>query len=827
MTRLRHYAALPGAFVFATTVLLAPASAETETNPKDYTIHLVGHAHIDLSWLWRWEETVHDVCTNTFRGLLDVMDKEPSLTFAQSQIALYEAMEREHPDIFEHMKQHIDEGTWEIVGGMWCEPDCNMPAGEALVRQLLYGKRYVRDKFDEDVTVGWDPDTFGHCWSLPQILKKSGIKYYVFTRCSPEKTPVFWWQGIDGSRVLGYTPPTWYNASVAPAMKKQLLDWSKKSGLKDGLFLYGEGDHGGGPRAGDVRGYQILSAKPDFPKMQYSTATEYFKKITSLGVDFPVVKDELNFAFRGCYTTQSRIKQLNRKLENLLLTAEKFSSASRFAGLRPYYPMRDLTEAWKIVLRNQFHDILCGSSIGAVYPEVEKFQGEAEERGMRALDESLRCIGGRVPTSGEGIPVIVYNPLSWTRTDLVEVSITSLDPIETLHATSSDGKSEPMQVVRTSKEGDRYVAHALFVARDVPSVGYRLFRLMSGSVSASDSDLKASSNVLENEFYRVEVSGTTGRIVRLTDKLQSRDVIKEPGCGLAVVQEKEVGMSAWETSFTDTVASPQLVEPVQIVEKGPVQATIRVKTRFRDSCFTQDISLSRGVKRVDVRMTADWVERWQALKLVLPVTVTAEKATFEIPYGNIQRPTNGDEVPALNWIDLSDATCGVTLLNDCKYGFSVKGSMMAMTVLRGPGDPDPRADVGRHELGYAIVPHAGGWQQENAARRGYEFNCPLIGMQEPKHAGPLPVEYSFVAVEPENVVLTAMKDGEGYETRQFVLRLCETFGRKATATVKFPRKVVVEEADLMERRIESGVKQQGETITVTLEPYEIKTLIAG
>ena len=407
-------------FVFFLAILLWASRVNAQVpNLRDYTVHLVGHAHIDLSWLWRWEETVHDVAFQTFTGTLAQMDKMPGLTFAQSQAALYEAIEKDYPAVFQSIKDKIKDGTWVPVGGMWVEPDLNMPDGEALARQLLYGKRYFLDKFGVDVKVGWNPDSFGHNWQLPQILAKSGIPYYVFGRCAPEKTVAFVWEGKDGSKLLAYVPQGWYNVSLKDGARDIVLDAAKISPLKDLMILYGEGDHGGGPRDSDLRAIETYKNDKSHPRLEFVTPENYFKILERQKADLPSFARELNFTFPACYTTQAETKKNNRKAEALLVTAEKFSALAVASGFRDYYPERDIDEAWKIVLRNQFHDILDGSSIGPVYDEVRGFYKAAMDRGQRALDFSLETITNGIDTRGDGLPLVVYNPLAWDRTEPV------------------------------------------------------------------------------------------------------------------------------------------------------------------------------------------------------------------------------------------------------------------------------------------------------------------------------------------------------------------------------------------------------------------------
>jgi alpha-mannosidase len=813
-----------------------PAAAAASVPPRSLTAHLVGHAHIDLSWLWRWEETVADIATFTFRGTLAQMDKLPGLTFAQSQAAIYEAVEKDYPELFQRIARKVKEGTWVPVGGMWVEPDLNMPDGESLARQLLYGKRYFLDKFGVDVKVGWNPDSFGHNGQLPQILRRAGIDSYVFERCppGPDPTPFFWWEGLDGSRLLGYVPPGWYLVDLREGVRKILEDARKNTGVKDFLLLYGAGDHGGGPRDTDIAAIKKYRNDPNEPRLVFDVPERYFKKIAEKAADFPVVKRELNFTFPACYTTQAETKKNNRQLESLLLAAENFSAVAVTSGYRDYYPERDLDEAWKIVLRNQFHDILDGSSIGPVYDEVAGFYGQARQRGERALDFSLETISNAIDTRGEGFPVVVYNPLSWERTEPAFAEVVVPPDAKTARAwdgavriTDSEGNGVPVQVLEKRAEGGATVFRVVFTAEAVPSLGYKLYRVIpSEKAWSGENTLRAGARELENEFLRVRLDAKTGWVKSLFDKTAKREVLAGPANVLEAIEDEPESMSAWELGLKDTVGrAGEGGAAFELVERGPVRVVLRVKSRFRDSIFEQDLTLYRGLPRLDCRLRLDWRERNIMIKAAFPLDLKAPAARFEIPYGSIVRPADGTEVPALRWVDVSEESgeYGVSLLNDCKYGFDVKGNVMRMSVVHGATSPDPEADRGRHELLYSLLPHRGDWKSAETTRRGMELGRPLIVRVPLVHGGTLPKIHSFVRVEPGNVVLSALKKEIGYAERGLILRLYEIQGEKTEARVEFPWPVEAEETDLIERPAGKPVGS-GTAISVPLAPYEIKTI---
>lgn len=794
----------------------------------EYTAHLVGHAHIDLVWLWLWEETIHDVTTNTFEGTMKYMDQMPGLTFAQSMAALYEEIEKEYPELFKEITRRVKNETWQPVGGMWAESDMNMPKGEAIVRQLLLGKTYFKEKFGIDINVGWLPDTFGHSGNIPQIMKRAGIDYYILERCAPEDKTIFWWKGIDGSKLLAYVPPGWYLIKVDEKIEELTTKHADLSGVKDIMFLYGAGDHGGGPRESDVKAIRDLWYRDEFPELRFSTPRHFFETILKQKQDFPQVSGELNFTFRGCYTTQALIKYYNRKMENLLLTAEKFSLNSRIHRFRALYPKRDIDEGWKTTLRNQFHDILPGSSIGPANDDVHESYREAKKRADRALNFSLETIAGNINTEGQGIPVVVFNPLSWERSDVVNVKLRYLHEPEAVRMTDSEGNKVPTQIGGCKFRNGGYDVRVVFIADEVPSMGYKLYRALETSgISQPVTNLRVSASLMSNERFLLSLNPLNGLVKHIQDKQYNRDVLTGSGNMLQMLEDigslsKGAG-PAWSLGWTGNKVDLTNPEKIEVVENGPVRGTVRITHEFNRSRFVQDIILYSSLPRIDFRLKAEWRERDRMLKVAFPVNVNNSHATFEIPYGYIERPVNGEEVPALNWIDLSERDYGVSLLNDCKYGFDVDGNVMRMSILRGPLSPDPGADEGMHYLAYSLYPHAGDFKDALSVRAGEEFNNPLIALPTLTHEGKMPASFSFASVQPSNVLLMAMKEEQGYWNRSIIIRLFESLGKQCVARLSLPMPVDAVEADLLEQEI-GNVLVENNVITVPMSPFEIKTL---
>jgi len=786
---------------------------------KEFKVHLIGHAHIDMNWLWPWKDTV-DTIKGTFSTIVDLMNRSPDLHFSQSQAVTYRVAEEESPELFEMIKRNVKDGRWEVTATTWVEGDLNMGGTEALIRQILYAKRYVKEKLGVEPEICWEPDTFGHIWTYPQILRKSGLKYYYFMRCG-KGYPLFWWEGPDGSRVLAFTSV--YNNFVSPEnvveISQKIFD---KYGLKTSMFVYGVGDHGGGPTIEDVDATHEIQKKPALPKITFSSAQSFFKEVEPQlnGSSIPVVKDELNTIFDGCYTTHSDIKRYNRLCEKLLVDAEKFCAISGA------YPKEELHKAWLNALFNQFHDILDGSGAQEAYTYSRELAQEAIETAQNALRNSMKKITEDVSFSKIGIPVVVFNSLSWDRVDIAKVKVPKgLIPKNPV-AVSAEGEKVPVQI-----EGDE----ALFVAK-VPSLGYKTYHLTEGEAQTGN---LAKENNLENEYLKVELDPLSGNIKSMYDKLNERFVFKkqvyeatmpEASNLLQVLYEAPHSMSAWIIGEISRVENLIKGAEVKLLENGPVKATVKAVHKYHDSEISQYISIYRGIPRLDIFTTIDWREisdeKTDApmLKVAFTPILGKTKAVFEIPFGYIERVSDGREVPALRWIDISDNEYGVSLLNDSKYGFDVKGNTMRMTLVRTSYSPDPRPDYGKHELLYSIYPHKGDWKEAQTFKRGYELNHTLefLIMTGSSSRGLMPETKSFIQIKPENVVISCVKMAE--DSNDIVIRMYDATGEGAKAEVLFDFKIEeASEVDLMEREIDK-LKLEGERVTVDLKPFEIKTL---
>jgi alpha-mannosidase len=727
---------------------------------------------------------------------------------------------------------------------MWVEPDLNMPSGESLVRQILVAKRYFQQKFGVDVRIGWNPDSFGYNWQLPQIYKRSGLDYFITQKMSWNDTTkfpykLFWWQSPDGSRILTYFPHDYVNDIDPLRISQDVAEYVPKTGMPEILHLFGIGDHGGGPTRTMLDSAMRWQSRPNvFPKLTFGTAQSFFDDIEKnlARLNMPVWNNELYFQYhRGVMTTQSETKKRIRQSEELLLSAEKFSSLAMLDGLP--YPQEELNNDWKKVLFDQFHDIMPGSGIAINYVDAARDLGVVGLSGNKILSSSLKTLAARVNTEGEGVPVVLFNPLSWARTDITEVEAQFPSKAGDVEVRDSAGTVLPSAVF--SRDDTTHALKIRFLAKSVPAMGYAVFHLVPvASAASSGSILRAGAEGMENEFVSLKVDPKTGCITSLLDKRSGQEALAPGACGnlLQTFVDKPKEYDAWniDANFEDRKWDLKEAEEVKLIENTPVRAVIRVRKKFQNSNFVQDICMYPGVPRVDVNMQADWHEKHILLKVAFPVSVQSNYATYEIPYGNIQRPTTRNtleekamfEVPALRWGDLSDSSHGFSLLNASKYGYDAKGNVIRLSLLRSPAWPDPHADEGFHEFTYALYPHAGDWKAAETERRGFELNYPLIPVTTCPHQGVLPASHSLVQIDPGNVILTAVKKAE--DSAALVFRIFEFEGKAGEVRLHFPEAATqVAQVNLIEKQdAPLSLQDGGKETTLTVHPYEIVTVRA-
>ncbi|MGA2535166.1 MAG: glycoside hydrolase family 38 C-terminal domain-containing protein [Terracidiphilus sp.] len=833
---------------------------------RQATLHLTGNSHIDAAWLWPWTETV-DVVKRTFGTALQLMNEYPDYTYTQSAAQYNAWIADKYPQMNEEIKRRIKEGRWEVVGGMWVEPDLNMPDGEAQVRSILVGKRWFQKEYGVDVRIGWNPDSFGYTWQLPQIYKRSGIDYFVTQKMTWNDTnqlpfKLFWWESPDGSKVLTYFPHDYANDNLNPVRLSADLATARERapGMEEMMDLYGIGDHGGGPTRA-ILDEGVHWAQPDkvIPKMQFGTAQSYFSSIEKkIAADSPVWdyasiakgykppatpadgqvaiptwKTEMYFEYhRGVMTTQANHKRNIRDSEEQAINAEKAASLAWLQG-QPY-PGDALTDAWKKITFNDFHDLAAGSGIGIIYKEAQKDYDDVRWSTNEISQRSIKTLAAGIDTHVPGgVPVLVTNSLAWERSGPVTVDVQMPSAAEGgVTVLDASNKVVPSQVLKSDAKTNSYTL--LLRVSNVPSLGYKVLHVVAGSKSFA-SDLKAEGLTLENSMLKVTVDGQTGCITSLFDKQTKFEALAPGACGnqLQTFKDTPKDYDAWniDPGTLDHFTSIDKADSVELVEKGPLRAAIRVTHTWQSSKFVQDITLDAGADQVNVVNDFDWHETHVLLKAAFPLAATSDKATYEVPYGSIQRFTTRNnsweqaqfEVPALRWADLGDGQHGFSLINNSKYGYDDKDNVLRLSLLRSPTWPDPEADRGHHHFTYALYPHGGDWKQALTVRHGYEYNYRLGAQQVEAHTGSMPAEFAYVTVKPENVVLTAMKKAE--DANALIIRVYEWAGKSGDVEFHVPKGATeATVTNLMEKPEGEALKVSGDTVTAPIHPFEILTV---
>lgn len=778
---------------------------------KDTTVYMIGNAHIDPVWLWSWQEGFAEVLA-TCRSALDRMNEYPEFVFTRADAATYRWIEQSCPDMFEEIKSRVREGRWNIVGGWWEQPDCNIPSGESFVRHELYGKRYFLDRFGVDVNVGYNVDSFGHNAGLPQILSKAGIKYYVFMRPEPREKDLpeamFWWEGPDGSRVLVYRlhgPYCTNHWDLGEHVRWSIDTASAAPGVA--ACFYGVGNHGGGPTIANIETIKSIQADPDAPNVVFGTLEQLFEHAQRVRSDFPAVKGDLQHHAVGCYSAHSGIKQWIRTAENALVSAEKFCSLAHLSTGRGF-PTADFAEAWRKVLFNQFHDILAGTSLEVAYDDSRDSIGAAREIAGYEANAALANMACRIDISGEGDPFVVFNPHPHT----VKYAIYADENGKSLR--DETGRAVPVQTAVPLYEHTGSRAKKVFVDY-IPPLGYRVYYSgdWEGEFSAAGT-LEASETVLRNDFYRITFDPGSGEITQIADDRVMVNLLDGPA-GAVVLEDPSDTWSHGVVSYND-VAGRFGDAKLAVVENGPVRATVRVESRFGDSTVWQDISLYMELPIIEFRVTVDWREKHRMLKYEFPLHISTPISTYDAAYAVVTHPTDGAENPGQKWVDVTgtngDYNYGVSLINDGKYGFDVDGSTLRMSVLRSPiyAFHEPRQveegrrysymDQGLHRFTFALLPHSGGWRDAGTVRESLLLNMPPVSLETYPHKGDWPGKRSFGEISESNIDLCAIKqaeDGEG-----LIVRLYETSGKSTSATLSLA----------------------GAQYAMEMKPFELKTL---
>lgn len=808
------------------------------------TVSAIGHTHIDIAWLWTVEQTREKVL-RSFSTVLRLMEQYPDYKFMSSQPILYQFVKEQEPEMYEKIKERIREGRWEVDGAMWLEADCNLTGGESLVRQIIKGHRFFLEEFGKESKSLWLPDVFGYSAALPQILKKSGIPYFMTTKIAwnqydqlPNDT--FIWKGIDGSEVFAFMPTTTdydkdqglnisfsdtrntttYTGIVNPNMALGTFKRFQNRDLtEDTLMLFGFGDGGGGPTKEMLESAERLKyGIPGIPKIRQEFEQDYFdrtyEKIHDLP-DMPTWDGELYFEYhRGTLTSMARNKRSNRKNEILYTQME---TASCMAGIEKDEQLQNvLDKGWDILLINQFHDIVPGSSIKPVYEQTDKEYHEIEEAGKEELNRVVSAAVGRLSMEKEG--VVVMNTQGYERDDLVVLD----DGTEIPRLVDEDGRNVPAQ-----KTADgRYL---LYVSH-IPPLGYK--KLYETEELLEESTGKEWDYTFENPFIKVCFNEKM-EITSLYEKEAEKELIQEGRCGnvLRTYEDRPMQWDNWDIDvfYQRKPYEADWYSPAKVIENGEVRMVVEFECGFLDSTVTQQVCLYHQIPRIDFRTKADWKTHHVILKTHFPVDVNTTRASYEIQFGNVERETTNNyswdtakfEACGHKWADLSENSSGISLLNDCKYGYGIKKGDMSLTLIKSGTYPNEDADIGEHEFTYSIYPHAGRWQEAKTVEMAYNLNVPMLAKRTGRQEGCGGEYESFLKCSQESCFVEVIKKAE--DGNGVIVRMYENKNNRVRAQIQTAYPIAhVYECNLLEENEEelTAGKNCFETV---FKPYEIKT----
>ncbi|MEZ0537921.1 alpha-mannosidase [Caldicellulosiruptoraceae bacterium PP1] len=791
----------------------------------------IGHSHIDMAWLWRLQHS-KEKASRTFSTVLNLMAQYPDYKFMHSSPQLYKFLKQDYPEIFEKVKEKINSKQWEITGGMWVEADTNIPSGESLIRQFLFGKRFIKKEFNKDTFVLWLPDVFGYSWALPQIIIGCGLKYFITSKISwnqfnrfPYDT--FMWRGIDGTEVLTHfitTPEVGskiytYNGVVEPYTVKGIWDNYKQKDINSELLLtFGWGDGGGGPTKEMIENGMILKNIPGVPQFEFGHVEPYMERLndTLMNKDVPVWDGELYLEFhRGTYTSQGIIKRLNRKAEILYHNAEFLSSLS-FVYDNNKYPQEDLNKGWELILLNQFHDIIPGSSIRQVYDDTKKDFEVVNNIGNNAVNDAINNIVNLIDAKPNTI--VVVNPTSWTRTEIVQIDCSTEKNI-------IDDKNNKC----ISESVDNKL---LFIAEEIPPYGYKTFEIIDKKYQELGSKINVSVNEIDNKYYTIKFDDN-GHIVSLFDKENNREIISKGRKGniMQVFEDKPQAFDAWDI---DIFYQQKMNEVTELLERkvlfnGFTKGVLYFKWRYYESIVEQKVIVYNHTRRIDFETTVDWKQKQELLKVLFPVDIRTNKATYEIQYGTIERPTHWNtswdiakfEVPAQRWADLSEGNYGISLLNDCKYGYDIKDNNIRLTLIKSPVKPDETADRCIHNFTYSIYPHKGSWNQSDVIKEADFLNNQVIVTFKENNGGILPTTFSFISVDNKNIIIDTIKKAE--DDNALIIRAYESKQTRGYATFTLAKEIKqCFEVNFVEEE-PKPIEFSNNSFVAYFEPYKIKT----
>ncbi|WP_319025165.1 alpha-mannosidase [Paraclostridium bifermentans] len=795
----------------------------------------IGHTHIDVAWLWRLKHT-REKCARSFSTVLRLMERYPEYIFLQTQPQLYEYVKNDYPELYEAIKQKVKDGNWEVDGGMWLEADCNIPSGESLVRQILVGSRFIKEEFNKDVEYLWLPDVFGYSWALPQILKKSGIDMFMTTKISwnqynrmPHDT--FKWRGIDGSEILTHfitTPEPWsqpgswfytYNGRLTPKTVKGVWDAYTDKGITNDLLVsYGFGDGGGGVNREMLEYRKRLDKMPGLPNVKTGKASEYFRclkeKVEKTEEYVHTWDGELYLEYhRGTYTSQAYTKMMNRKLELLYRETEWLSTVACLTNNDwSLYSNNEITKGWKTILRNQFHDIIPGSSITEVYEDAKQEYKEAEDI---ALDIQNKL--EEIYINKDEHTWTIVNNSNWNRTESIDIKC------------DEDGSfyDEDGNKLEHQRNKDEYTVEI----KNIPALGYKRIILKVDDVQDDNNSVfEYCDGKISTTKYDIEWN-EYGQLTSIYDKENKREVLAkgERGNILQMFEDKPMAHEAWDIDifYQEKMREVKDLQSVELIEIGNLKAVIRFKYKYMNTTISQDMIVYANSNRIDFKTNVDWREKKQLLKVAFVVDIRSTMATYDVQFGNVKRPTHWNtswdrarfESVAQQWVDLSERNYGVSLLNNCKYGHDIKDNVMRLTLLKSATHPDPVQDQGEQNFTYSLLPHSGDFIDGNTVKHAYELNQPLRAIKGMLKSE---VKKQLFKFNDANILVDAIKKAEDED--MIIIRFHDYSGSRQNVSIDSDYEITGwMETNLMEKPIESLRNEN--SINIVVNPYEIKTLM--
>lgn len=795
----------------------------------------IGHTHIDVAWLWRLKHT-REKCARSFSTVLRLMERYPEYIFLQTQPQLYEYVKNDYPELYEAIKQKVKDGNWEVDGGMWLEADCNIPSGESLVRQILVGSRFIKEEFNKDVEYLWLPDVFGYSWALPQILKKSGIDMFMTTKISwnqynrmPHDT--FKWRGIDGSEILTHfitTPEPWsqpgswfytYNGRLTPKTVKGVWDAYTDKGITNDLLVsYGFGDGGGGVNREMLEYRKRLDKMPGLPNVKTGKASEYFRclkeKVEKTDEYVHTWDGELYLEYhRGTYTSQAYTKMMNRKLELLYRETEWLSTVACLTNNDwSLYANNEITKGWKTILRNQFHDIIPGSSITEVYEDAKQEYKEAEDI---ALDIQNKL--EEIYINKDEHTWTIVNNSNWDRNESIDIKC------------DEDGSfyDEDGNKLKYQRNKDEYTVEI----KNIPALGYKRIILKIDDVQDDNNSVfEYCDGKISTPKYNIEWN-EYGQLTSIYDKENKREVLAkgERGNILQMFEDKPMAHEAWDIDifYQEKMREVKDLQSVELIEDGNIKAVIRFKYKYMNTTISQDMIVYANSNRIDFKTNVDWREKKQLLKVAFVVDIRSTMATYDVQFGNVKRPTHWNtswdrarfESVAQQWVDLSERNYGVSLLNNCKYGHDIKDNVMRLTLLKSATHPDPVQDQGEQNFTYSLLPHSGDFIDGNTVKHAYELNQPLKSIKGMLKSE---VKKQLFKFNDANILVDAIKKAEDED--MIIIRFHDYSGSRQNVSIDSDYEITGwMETNLMEKPIENLRNEK--SINVVVNPYEIKTLM--